>query len=370
MADVRLKGLIKRYEGDVLAVDSLDLEVRAGELVVLVGPSGCGKSTTLRMIAGLEVITDGDLYIGDRRVNDVHPRDRDIAMVFQSYALYPHMTVRENMAFGLVLRKTPPAEIERRVQEAASTLGLEELLERKPRALSGGQRQRVAMGRALVRQPQVFLFDEPLSNLDAKLRGQMRFEIARLHRSLGATMIYVTHDQVEAMTLADRIAILDQGKLQQMGTPMEVYRTPANRFVAAFIGTPSMNLVDGRLVDEHGQLRFEGDGVRLGLSEGEGHALAEGLRGHGELTLGFRPSSLEIVERDGDLSGTVAHVERMGAETFAHIGHDGGTAVCRFGGDHPVSLGDQLELQVRRSEAHFFDSAGARVPLLDSGGMG
>jgi multiple sugar transport system ATP-binding protein len=315
------------------------------------------------MIAGLEVITEGDLYIGDRRVNDVHPRERDIAMVFQSYALYPHMTVRENMAFGLVLRKTPRPEIDRRVQEAASTLGLDGLLDRKPRALSGGQRQRVAMGRALVRQPQIFLFDEPLSNLDAKLRGQMRFEIARLHRNLGATMIYVTHDQVEAMTLADRIAILDQGKLQQFGTPMEVYRAPANRFVASFIGTPSMNLVEGRLVDEQGEFRFEGGGVRLELSSRAGRALAERLGGQGELALGFRPSSLEIVERDGHLSGTVDHVERMGAETFAHIGHDGGTAVCRFAGDHPVSLGERLEIRLRVAEAHFFDGAGARVAL-------
>jgi multiple sugar transport system ATP-binding protein len=332
-----------------------------------VGPSGCGKSTTLRMIAGLEIITEGELYIGGRLVNDVHPRERDIAMVFQSYALYPHMSVRENMAFGLVLRKTPRAKIDRRVHEAASTLGLEGLLDRKPKALSGGQRQRVAMGRALVRQPQVFLFDEPLSNLDAKLRGQMRLEIARLHRNLGATMIYVTHDQVEAMTLADRIAILDEGKLQQFGTPMEVYRKPANRFVASFIGTPSMNLVDGSLIHEQGAFRFEGGGVRFALPDPEGGALAAGLDGQAELSLGFRPSSLDIVERDGDLSGTVDHVERMGAETFAHIRHAGGTAVCRFAGDHPVSLGDNLELQLRIAEVHFFDSAGARVALHNAG---
>jgi len=361
VADVRLEGLIKRYDGDVLAVDSLNLEVRSGELVVLVGPSGCGKSTTLRMIAGLEVITGGDLHIGERRVNDVHPRDRDIAMVFQSYALYPHMTVRENMAFGLVLRKTPRDEINKRVQEAASTLGLEELLERKPRALSGGQRQRVAMGRALVRQPQVFLFDEPLSNLDAKLRGQMRFEIARLHRQLGATMIYVTHDQVEAMTLADRIAILDQGRLQQFGTPMEVYRTPANRFVASFIGTPSMNLVDGRLSNDEGGYRFEAEGIQLPLEEREGQALTQRLNGDRELSLGVRPSSLEIVEGGGDLAGSVEHVERMGAETFAHVGYAGGTVVCRFAGDHPVALGDRVELELRKSEVHFFDRAGDRV---------
>ena len=367
VADVRLEGLIKRYDGDVLAVDSLDLEIRSGELVVLVGPSGCGKSTTLRMIAGLERITEGRLSIGDRCVNDVHPRERDIAMVFQSYALYPHMTVRENMAFGLVLRKTPRPEIDRRVEEAASTLGLEGLLDRKPRALSGGQRQRVAMGRALVRQPQVFLFDEPLSNLDAKLRGQMRLEIARLHRTLGATMIYVTHDQVEAMTLADKIAVLDQGVLQQFGTPMELYRAPANRFVASFIGTPSMNLVEGRLVQEQGEARFDGAGVRLGLSADEAGALAVGLGGQVELTLGFRPSSFEVVDREGDLSGTVEHVERMGQETFAHIRHDGGTTVCRFAGDHPITLGEQLQLQLQIAEVHFFDGAGTRVALPPPG---
>ncbi len=352
---------MKRYDGDVLAVDSLDLEIQSGELVVLVGPSGCGKSTTLRMIAGLEHITDGDLHIGDRRVNDVHPRDRDIAMVFQSYALYPHMTVRENMAFGLVLRKTPRDEIDRRVQEAAQTLGLDDLLARKPRALSGGQRQRVAMGRALVRQPQVFLFDEPLSNLDAKLRGQMRLEIARLHRQLGATMIYVTHDQVEAMTLADRIAILDQGRLQQFGSPMEVYKAPANRFVASFIGTPSMNMIEGALKVEGDAGWFEGDSVRIELPKVELEALRQGLGEQRELTLGVRPSSLSIVNDNGELNGSVEHVERMGAETFAHVSCGSGTVICRFGGDHPVALGDSLSLGLDWAEVHFFDKAGDRL---------
>ncbi len=362
MADVRLTGLVKRYEGDVLAVDSLDLEIRSGELVVLVGPRGCGKSTTLRMIAGLVRITGGELHIGDRLVNEVHPRDRDIAMVFQSYALYPHMTVRENMAFGLVLRKTPKDEINRRVQEAAKTLGLEGLLDRKPRALSGGQRQRVAMGRALVRQPQVFLFDEPLSNLDAKLRGQMRLEISRLHRQLGATMIYVTHDQVEAMTLADRIAILDQGRLQQFGTPMDVYKSPANRFVASFIGTPSMNMIEGTLAEVEGVHVFEADGVRCSLSPSDGAALADGLAGERELTLGVRPSSIVVSGGDGDLEGGVEHVERMGAETFAHVRYGGGSVICRFGGDHPVALGDSLHLSFSPQEVHFFNRAGNRLP--------
>ena len=247
MSDVQLRGVWKRYTPDVVAVKSLDLEISAGELVVLVGPSGCGKTTTLRMVAGLETISEGDLHIGGHRMNAVPPRDRDIAMVFQSYALYPHMTVFENMAFGLRLRKTPNEEIRRRVEAVGDTLGLRDLLHRKPRALSGGQRQRVAMGRAIVREPSVFLFDDPLSNLDAKLRHEMRLEIARLHRALGATILYVTHDQVEAMTLADRIAIMKDGELQQYGPPMTLYTEPANRFVAGFLGSPAMNFLEGRI---------------------------------------------------------------------------------------------------------------------------
>jgi ABC-type sugar transport system ATPase subunit len=361
---------VKRYAGDVLAVDALDLEIHSGELMVLVGPSGCGKSTTLRMIAGLETITDGTLSIGGRLMNEVHPRDRDIAMVFQSYALYPHMTVGENMAFGLVLRKTPRAEIDARVGEAARTLGLEGLLDRKPRALSGGQRQRVAMGRALVRQPQVFLFDEPLSNLDAKLRGQMRLEIARLHRQLGATMIYVTHDQVEAMTLADRIAILDEGRLQQLGTPMEVYGAPANRFVASFIGTPSMNFVDGKVSEVDGIARFQGGGVDHALSAGHRAAALAQTESSAVLTLGFRPTALDVAEGQGDLRGRVEHVERMGAETFAHVHIAGGeaTIICRLPGDHQVAVGGDLALQIHSSQVHLFDGEGQRVVEHRSGG--
>ncbi len=250
MANVRLEGVRKIYQdGGHVAVHGVDLVVADGEFVVLVGPSGCGKSTTLRMIAGLESITAGRLFIGDRLVNDVPPKDRDIAMVFQNYALYPHMTVRENLAFALQLRKLPAAEIERRVQLAASTLGLDEVLDRKPRQLSGGQRQRVAVGRAIVREPAVFLFDEPLSNLDAKLRVQTRREIAKLHRDLGATMIYVTHDQVEAMTLGDRIVVMNAGRVQQVDTPLALYDRPANRFVAGFIGSPAMNFVEGTVSD-------------------------------------------------------------------------------------------------------------------------
>ncbi len=243
MAEVRLVNVVKRF-GNVVAVDQVNLEVHDKEFLVLVGPSGCGKSTTLQMVAGIEELSDGEIYINDRLVNDVRPKDRDIAMVFQNYALYPHMTVFKNMAFCLKMKNYPKADIEQRVKEAAKILNLEELLDRKPKALSGGQRQRVAMGRAIVRKPQVFLFDEPLSNLDAKLRVHMRWELARLHRRLGTTIIYVTHDQVEAMTLASRIVIMDQGKIMQEGAPMEVYNAPANRFVAGFIGSPTMNFFD------------------------------------------------------------------------------------------------------------------------------
>ena len=250
MADVRLRNVNKTYAGDVRAVSDANLDIRDGELMVLVGPSGCGKSTTLRMIAGLEDISSGDVFIGDQRVNDLEPGDRDIAMVFQNYALYPHMSVRQNMSFGLRMRNTPRPEIEHRVAEAAKILSIEPLLDRRPRELSGGQRQRVALGRAIVRQPNVFLFDEPLSNLDAKLRVQMRTEIARLHNRLNTTMVYVTHDQVEAMTLGDRIVIMNQGVIQQIDTPLNIYNRPANRFVAGFIGSPAMNFFAGTVVGD------------------------------------------------------------------------------------------------------------------------
>ena len=305
MSDVVLKHITKRYTSDVTAVRDVSFEVKSGEFCVLVGPSGCGKSTTLRMVAGLEEITEGELQIGGRVVNDVAPRDRDIAMVFQSYALYPHMTVYENMAFGLRIRKMPNREIDTRVQEAAKTLGISEYLQRKPKALSGGQRQRVAMGRAIVRNPQVFLFDEPLSNLDAQLRLQMRIEIARLHRRLGATTLYVTHDQVEAMTLADRIAVLKDGDLQQYDSPLNIYKKPANRFVATFIGSPSMNLLSGERQGD----RFVGEGFDIGLPENLTVDVAE---------IGVRPQAFELCE-DGTLVGEVDFVEALGSETFVHF---------------------------------------------------
>ena len=266
MASVILKDLVKQFK-TATAVDRLSIEIQDREFAVLVGPSGCGKTTALRMIAGLEPVTSGEIFIGERRVNDVNPKDRDIAMVFQNYALYPHMSVRENLGFGLKMRKFTRAEIDQRVQEAADILGIHDLLDRRPKQLSGGQRQRVAVGRAIVRKPKVFLFDEPLSNLDAKLRVAMRAEISKLHRRLGATIIYVTHDQVEAMTMANRIFIMNHGRLQQSGAPLEVYRQPANRFVAGFIGSPAMNFMDATLVREAAGFAVDAGGFRLRLPE-------------------------------------------------------------------------------------------------------
>ncbi len=350
MAFVALQSVGKIYPGGVEAVRELTLSIQEGELVVLVGPSGCGKSTTLRMVAGLETITSGTLAIDGRCVNEVRPRDRDIAMVFQSYALYPHMTVFQNMAFGLLLRKVPRAEVDKRVADAAAMLGLEELLQRKPGALSGGQRQRVAMGRAIVREPKVFLFDEPLSNLDAKLRVQMRAEIARLHRRLGATMLYVTHDQVEAMTLASRIAVLDEGTLMQFGAPLELYNAPANRFVAGFIGSPAMNLLDGTFVDG----AFVRRDLRIELPA---------LQATGQGALGIRPEHLTVCDTAGaDLAGRVTHVERMGSTTVAHLEGRDVSWVIRFDGDASLAAGETLGVSLDRRSIHLFDASGARIP--------
>ena len=369
MAEVVLERVTKRYPGSAEpAVNDVDLRIDDGEFVVLVGPSGCGKSTTLRMIAGLEDITAGTLSIGGRVVNDVPPRDRDIAMVFQSYALYPHMTVAENMAFGLKLRKMPKAEIAKRVDAAADMLGLTEYLARKPKALSGGQRQRVAMGRAIVRQPSVFLFDEPLSNLDAKLRVQMRVQIAALHRSLETTMVYVTHDQVEAMTLADRIAVMSMGYLQQYGRPMEVYRQPKNKFVAGFIGSPAMNFVPGRLVERDGGLTFEGHDVTVPLAAEHAAACAP-ARG-GEVTLGLRPQQLHAAS-DGETvvaAGEITHTEHMGSETFAHTRIDAETTlVVRLPGDLAAKVGDALRIALEANRFHLFDAEGVNLTAAIQG---
>ena len=301
MSDVRLVGIKKSF-GDNVIVKGVDLDVTPGEFLVMVGPSGCGKTTLLRIIAGLEQADAGDIFIGGKNMNTVPPRERDVGMVFQSYALYPHMTVKENMAFGLELRKLPRAEIDSRVAEAARMLELGPLLERKPKALSGGQRQRVAMGRVIVRRPRLFLFDEPLSNLDTALRVQMRGELARLHRQLGVTMLYVTHDQVEAMTLATRVAVFNKGVLQQLGAPLELYHRPTNTFVATFLGSPSMNLVDAKRDGAH----FVGEGFTLPAS---GTA-------QGEVKLGLRPQDLRV-SAQGPLRGEVEAVERLGFDGYA-----------------------------------------------------
>jgi multiple sugar transport system ATP-binding protein len=348
---------VNKVFGDFHAVKDLNLEIGDGEFMVLVGPSGCGKTTSLRMIAGLEEITDGTLRIGDRVVNDVPPKDRDIAMVFQSYALYPHMSVRDNLAFGLKLRKVPKADIERRVNEAAETIQLQKLLDRKPKELSGGQRQRVALGRAIVREPAVFLMDEPLSNLDAKLRVQTRAEIARLHQRLKTTVVYVTHDQVEAMTMGQRIAVMSEGVLQQVGTPQVLYDTPINRFVAGFIGSPAMNFVD---VTVDGS----GDGARL-VGPGDWTIpLPARFRqavptAGGPLVAGFRPEHLEIGEggpEAGSFRARADVVEYLGNEELLHVNAAEKDVVAIVDSEHRVRPGDIVNLMLPLSKLHLFDT--------------
>jgi multiple sugar transport system ATP-binding protein len=356
MARVRLEGVRKIYQdGGHIAVHGVDLDVADGEFVVLVGPSGCGKSTTLRMIAGLESITAGRLYIGDRLVNDVPPKDRDIAMVFQNYALYPHMTVRENLAFALRLRKLGDEEIERRVAIAADTLGLRDVLDRKPRQLSGGQRQRVAVGRAIVREPAVFLFDEPLSNLDAKLRVQTRREIAKLHRDLDATMIYVTHDQVEAMTLGDRIVVMNAGRVQQVDTPLVLYDRPANRFVAGFIGSPAMNFVAGTIDTQGSGTAFVAtDGsLRMALT---GPDLSAGRA----VVMGVRPEDIALVPngeagRSDVIAARIDLVEPLGNETFVHTTVGSQTITVRSTARELPEIGATVELRFDQAKLHWFD---------------
>ena len=350
MATVTFDHVFKRY-GEVTAVSDLNLEIGDGEFMVLVGPSGCGKTTSLRMIAGLEEISDGELRIGDKVVNDVAPKDRDIAMVFQSYALYPHMSVRDNLAFGLKLRKVAKAEIDKRISEAAGILQLERLLDRKPKELSGGQRQRVALGRAIVREPAVFLMDEPLSNLDAKLRVQTRAEIARLHQRLKTTVVYVTHDQVEAMTMGQRIAVMSEGLLMQVGTPQQLYDHPANKFVAGFIGSPAMNFVDVEVTD--GQLKGPGD-WSIPIPRRARNQLSNGQR----VIAGFRPEHLEIGEVDGDAGSFRARadvVEYLGNEELLHVSAAEQDIVAIVDSDHRVRPGDIVDLKVPLEKLHLFD---------------
>jgi multiple sugar transport system ATP-binding protein len=354
MATVETRG-VKKYYGDVVAVNGVDLVTKDGEFLVLLGPSGCGKTTLLRMIAGFETPSAGELVIAGEVVNDLPPRARKIAMVFQSYALYPHMTVFDNLAFGLKLRKTPKADIKRRVDEAAGILGLEKFLDRKPKALSGGQRQRVALGRAIVREPAVFLMDEPLSNLDAKLRVQTRAEIARLHQRLGTTTVYVTHDQVEAMTMGDRIAVMRDGLLQQVGSPQDLYDHPQNIFVAGFIGSPSMNFATAKATE--GQELMLGN-ARLDLTGKPARAAAERPKGT-DLLIGFRPEHLELVngqEPDAmKFPATVDVVEYLGNEVLIHAQAEGHEIVALLPSDKELKIGDQVELAVPMDKLHIFD---------------
>ncbi len=361
MAGLSLRHIGKTYQGGVAAVQDINLEIEDKEFVILVGPSGCGKSTTLRMIAGLEEITDGELYIGDKLVNDVAPKDRDIAMVFQSYALYPHMTVFENMAFGLKLRKVPKDEIKKKVTEAARILDIEHLLDRKPKALSGGQRQRVALGRAIVREPKVFLMDEPLSNLDAKLRVQMRAEIGKLHKRLETTFIYVTHDQTEAMTMGSRIVVMKDGIMQQCASPATLYDEPVNMFVAGFIGSPQMNFINVTVEKRDNGIYLVNDNLCIKLPEGKaGKAeLAEYIGK--EVVMGIRPENIHEDEAyvasmpDSIVDVDVELVEMMGAETFLYLKNGENALIARVNRRTTAKHGEKIKAAFDANKIHLFD---------------
>lgn len=371
MASLSLRNIYKKYPGGVVAVSDFNLEIRDKEFVILVGPSGCGKSTTLRMIAGLEEISDGELYIGDRLVNDIAPKDRDIAMVFQNYALYPHMTVFDNMAFGLRLRKVPKDEIARKVEEAARILDISHLLERKPKALSGGQRQRVALGRAIVREPQVFLLDEPLSNLDAKLRAQMRTEISKLHQKLGTTFIYVTHDQTEAMTMGDRIVVMKDGYMQQVDTPQELYENPVNQFVAGFMGSPQMNFIDGMLHSQNGVYYVEFGSVDTKTTRGIRYQIVlpnekidESVISRyvdKEIIIGVRPENIHdepqylATARTGIIDCTVDITEMMGAEVYLYLTCEGTPLTARVAPTSTARPQDTIRCAIDPYKVHIFD---------------
>ena len=354
MANVSLRNIQKVYAGGVQAVSDFNLEIEDKEFLVLVGPSGCGKSTTLRMIAGLEEITGGQLYIGETLMNDVAPKDRDIAMVFQNYALYPHMTVYDNMAFGLKLRKVPKDQIDKAVREAARILDLEKLLDRKPKALSGGQRQRVAMGRAIVRNPKVFLMDEPLSNLDAKLRVQMRIEISKIHQRLGATIIYVTHDQTEAMTLGTRIVVMKDGVVQQVDTPQNLYNAPGNLFVAGFIGSPQMNFLDAEIKEKGSDLVAVIGKDELVIPAAKAKALKDGGYVGKTVVMGIRPE--DVADRaDGSMSSTVKVYELLGAEVFLYFDYEGASMTARVDPRTTARTGDTVKFALDAEKIHVFD---------------
>ncbi|MBE6574844.1 MAG: sn-glycerol-3-phosphate ABC transporter ATP-binding protein UgpC [Ruminococcaceae bacterium] len=361
MASLSLKHIYKKYPGGVTAVSDFNLEIKDKEFLILVGPSGCGKTTTLRMIAGLEEITEGELFIGDRLVNDVAPKDRDIAMVFQNYALYPHMTVFENMAFGLKLRKTPKEEIKRRVEEAARILDITHLLDRRPKALSGGQKQRVALGRAIVRNPKVFLLDEPLSNLDAKLRAAMRTELTKIHKRLETTFIYVTHDQVEAMTMATRIVVMKDGLIQQVDTPQNLYDSPTNIFVAGFIGTPQMNFINSSLEKKGEDLYvdFAGTQIKLPAEKANNPALKEYIGK--EIVLGLRPECIHDEPMylsnfaDSVIDTYVEVTELMGAEIYLYLLVEEQNLIARVSSRSQARSGDTIKVAIDTSRLHIFD---------------
>ncbi len=361
MASLSLKHIYKKYPGGVVAVSDFCLEVKDKEFIVFVGPSGCGKSTTLRMIAGLEEITEGELFIGDRLVNDVAPKDRDIAMVFQNYALYPHMTVFENMAFGLKLRKTPKEEIKRRVEEAARILDIEHLLDRRPKALSGGQKQRVALGRAIVRNPKVFLLDEPLSNLDAKLRATMRTELTKLHKKLETTFIYVTHDQVEAMTMASRIVVMKDGKIQQVDTPQNLYDKPNKVFVAGFIGTPQMNFIDSKLEKKGNDLYvvFGENALKLPEDKANDPALKDYIGK--EIIAGVRPECIHDEPMyltqfaDSIITADVDVTELMGAEIYLYLSSEEQNLIARVSSRSQARAGEKIQVAIDSGRIHIFD---------------
>ena len=361
MASLSLKHIYKKYPGGVTAVSDFCLEIQDKEFVIFVGPSGCGKSTTLRMIAGLEEITEGELYIGDKLMNDIAPKDRDIAMVFQNYALYPHMTVFENMAFGLKLRKTPKEEIKRRVEEAAEILGITHLLDRKPKAMSGGQKQRVALGRAIVRNPKVFLLDEPLSNLDAKLRATMRTELTKIHKRVGTTFVYVTHDQVEAMTMATRIVVMKDGLIQQVDSPQTLYDKPVNMFVAGFIGTPQMNFINATLEkkDDGTYICFEGNSLRLPDEKASNPALEEYIGK--EVVAGIRPECIHDepiyleTMKENVIDVNVDITELMGAEIYLYIAIGEQNAIAKVSSRSQARAGDTIQVAIEANRIHLFD---------------
>ncbi len=361
MSNLSLRHIYKVYTGNVTAVKDFNLEIEDKEFIVFVGPSGCGKSTTLRMIAGLEEISEGEIYIGDKLVNDMAPKDRDIAMVFQNYALYPHMSVFDNMAFGLKLRKMPKDEIKEKVTNVAKTLDIEHLLDRKPKALSGGQRQRVALGRAIVRNPKVFLMDEPLSNLDAKLRVQMRTEIAKLHHKLQTTFIYVTHDQTEAMTMGTRIVVMKDGLAQQVDTPHNIYENPVNMFVAGFIGSPQMNFMEAKVFEENGEVGLTFNNEKILLPADKAKIIKEKSYVGKNVVMGIRPENIDdgiaFIEKHSKsvIEAQVEVTELMGAETYIYMSKGDSNIVARVNGSSKAKAGDKIKIALDTSKVHIFD---------------